>query len=225
MYIISNKEGEIPREGVSHYAKPISSKFEEILNSGTVSLESENDLKKFVKSAQNDRYYGINFKNVGKSKNTIEFRLPNGTIDADTWIENINLFGGIVRASEELAQIQLMDEADRTPEEQQKLDFSEQLKNKEISDSERLELLLSIVIPEENRQIYRNRYEKNSELLKQNTAINYEITNQVAKENINIKKIGRKVFLGEECVTGPDYLSGIKEIQKYKEKDEQENNL
>ena len=102
MYAISNKSGDKPRYGVPQFARPISSNFEEILNKGTIDLKSEEDLKKFLKDAQKDkdgkidRYYGINFANVGEDKNTIEFRLPNGTIDAKTWIENINLFGGII---------------------------------------------------------------------------------------------------------------------------------
>ena len=44
--------------------------------------------------------------NVRDEKNTIEFRLANGTINPEMWIENANLFGGMVAISEELARIQ-----------------------------------------------------------------------------------------------------------------------
>lgn len=53
-------------------------------------------------NAQNGRYYGINFK----KQDTIEFRLSNGTLNANTWIENINLFGGIIKVAQNIAIIQ-----------------------------------------------------------------------------------------------------------------------
>ena len=162
LYTISNKAGEIPRSGVSEYASPISSDFENIFNSGNVDLTNEEELKRFIKDAQESRYYGINFMNIEDYNNTIEFRLANGTIDADTWIQNINLFGGIVRSSEDLAKIQTKPEEERTEEEKNILEYFEQIKSSKISNQEKLEALLSIVIPEEYRDIYRERYEVNS---------------------------------------------------------------
>ena len=49
-------------------------------------------------------------------KKTVEFRIPNGTIEPETWIENINLFGGIISASEKLNIIQSKSEEMRTRE-------------------------------------------------------------------------------------------------------------
>ena len=107
LYVISNAKGEIPRKDILSYAKPTSSKLEELLNSKSVELNDEKDIKEILEDTQeNDKYCGINFQNLGEYKNTIEIRLANGTLDADTWIENINLFGGLVRASQELAIIQ-----------------------------------------------------------------------------------------------------------------------
>ena len=109
LYIISNRKGEIPRKGVLVYARPISGNDES--KQETINLENESDLEKFIvgtKIIQGTRYSGINYCNVGrKEKNTIEFRLPNGTLDPTTWIENINLFGGLVRVSHELSKIML----------------------------------------------------------------------------------------------------------------------
>lgn len=123
LYIISNRKGEIPRKGVLVYARPISGNDEskqEIIN-----LENESDLEKFIvetKIIQGTRYSGINYCNVGrKEKNTIEFRLPNGTLDPTTWIENINLFGGLVRVSHELSEIMLKSAEQRTEEEKKML--------------------------------------------------------------------------------------------------------
>lgn len=187
LYIIANKEGEAPRIMLSSYAKPYSGALEKKLNEKTVQLDTIEDVKKLAKDVQNGTGdYGINFKNLGNEKNTIESRIPNGTIDAKTWIENINLFGGIVKAAEDLAIIQNKKAEDRTDEEITKLRLFEMLNNdgisdsekidKEeishskgfnkdgISDSERLEILLQIVIPSEDRDIYRRRYRTNSKL-------------------------------------------------------------
>ena len=175
---------------------------------------TEEDLKVFVKSAQSDKYYGINFDNVGSSyKNTIEFRLSNGTIDADTWIENINLFGGIVKASEDLALIQSKPEEERTIEEQEKLEYFEKLKDTEITDLEKLENLLKIVIPEENRETYMKRYKVNSELLKQNPSIEQDIISKTSQMPIDIKKIGKKVLGSKGGITGSDYNTGANIIE------------
>ena len=215
LYTISNKAGEIPRVGVPRYASPISSDFENILNSGNVNLQSEEDLKSFVKKAQsNNRYYGINFMNLENSKNTIEFRLPNGTLDADTWIQNINLFGGIIRISENLAIIQTKPEEERTEEEIKMLQQFEILKNSEISDKEKLEALLAIVITEEHRDIYRERYEVNSQLIEQNPEIKRGITEKVAKSPIDIKKVGKKVFTGADGITGQEYNQISQDIER-----------
>ena len=103
LYIISNARGETPRDGVLLYAKPYSGQLEKLLSSGSINLEDEESLGIFLKKTQlQSRFFSINFDNIGKAKNTIEIRLPNGTVDAETWIQNINLFGGIVKAAEAL---------------------------------------------------------------------------------------------------------------------------
>ncbi|MBP3255565.1 MAG: amidoligase family protein [Clostridia bacterium] len=223
LYIISNKENEVPREGIIKYASPISSNIEELLKNNSVELNTEEDLKEFAMKSQNmDRYYGINFMNLNNSKNTIEFRLPNGTIDENTWIENINLFGGIIKSAEDIMQIQCKPENERIDEENKKIALFERLKDKELSDEERLETLLSLVIREENRDIYRNRYKTNSELIRQNSELLDGITKNIAKSPVNIKKISKTVFVGEGSVTGQDYQKIKSDIEKYKQKENQE---
>ena len=140
-------------------------------------------------------------------------KLPKGTIDADTWIENINLFGGIVKASEDLAIIQSKLEKERTREEQEKLEYFEKLKDTEITDLEKLENLLKIVIPEENRETYMKRYKVNSELLKQNPSIEQDIISKTSQKPIDIKNIVKKVFGQEEGITVADYNTGSNTIR------------
>ena len=186
--MISNKEGELPRTGVGEFAKPYSGELEKALKNGSVKIKDEDELKRFAKEIQGDRGYSINFNNLGNDKNTIEFRLSNGTIDAKTWIENINLYGGIVEASEEIAQIKLKNEKERTKEEIEKLKRFELLKSKEISYEEKLEALLFITVDKENIDIYKKRFEINRELMiKYGKEYSKIIQEQLAKESIDVR--------------------------------------
>lgn len=108
LYIISNEEGTIPRNGVDPYAFPISKDLINTLKTGTVNLSTEEDLATFktnLRIFENSRFKGINLTNMDpqviriNKLPTIEFRIPNGTVDADVWIDNINLFGGLIKAS------------------------------------------------------------------------------------------------------------------------------
>lgn len=201
LYIIANKEGEAPRVMLSSYAKPYSGALEKKLNEKTVQLETIEDVKKLAKDVQNGAGdYGINFNNLGNEKNTIEFRIPNGTIDAKTWIENINLFGGIVKASEDLTLIQNKQPEDRTDEEITKLKLFEKLNNDGISDSERLEILLQIVIPIEDRDIYRKRYITNSKLYEKSVVKDF-IRKKLSKKKINFNSTRIKKFGVEQRVS------------------------
>ena len=213
LFTISNKAGEIPREDVETYAAPISGDFEKTLNSGSVNLQSEDDLKEFAKESQMNRYYSINFDNLGNEKNTIEFRLANGTVDHETWIENINLFGGIIKASEDLAMMQLKSEEERTDAEKKILENFKSLKDLKLTNEKKLEKMLSIVIPEEDRDVYRNRYSVNSKLIEQNPKVKKVITNRSAKSSIDVKKIVKKVFTGKERVTGQEYQNGKQDME------------
>ena len=201
LYIIANKEGEAPRVMLSSYAKPYSGALEKKLNEKTVQLETIEDVKKLAKDVQNGAGdYGINFNNLGNEKNTIEFRIPNGTIDAKTWIENINLFGGIVKASEDLTLIQNKQPEDRTDEEITKLKLFEKLNNDGISDSERLEILLQIVISIEDRDIYRKRYITNSKLYEKSVVKDF-IRKKLSKKKINFNSTRIKKFGVEQRVS------------------------
>lgn len=93
-------------------AASISKKVSEAIEKGTINLDSEEDLNEFIKGLQNiqenelGRSASLNLLNINNGKNTIEFRVANGTINPDIWIENVRLFGRIVQISEKLAQIE-----------------------------------------------------------------------------------------------------------------------
>ena len=190
LYIISNRKGEIPRKGVLVYARPISGNDEskqEIIN-----LENESDLEKFIvetKIIQGTRYSGINYCNVGrKEKNTIEFRLPNGTLDPTTWIENINLFGGLVRVSHELSEIMLKS-AEQRKEEEKKMLYNYKVIQTEQDERKVAEALIGLCVSQEQMQTYLDRYDENSELLKKTPEINDGLKGQIRKNKIGKKTI------------------------------------
>ena len=193
-YAISNAKGEIPRQGVIEYASPISKKDETF--SETIKLDSEDDLEKYIKllkEIQGSKYSGINYRNVGSSgKNTIEFRLPNGTINPTTWVENINLFGGLIRTSHELSKIMKKTEEQRTEEEKQML-YNYEILQTETDEKKDAEALIKLCVLPEQVKTYLERYNVNSKLLKHSPEIYKRL-----KERISTKKIGQKVFKGEE---------------------------
>ena len=96
----------------------------------------------------------------------------------------------------------------------------EQLKGTEGRD--KLEHLLKLVIPEEDRDIYRRRYEENSRLLEQNPERQKEILQKCMIEPLDIKRInesklsknriGREVFTGEDCVTGVEFSPELEDF-------------
>ena len=190
LYIISNRKGEIPRKGVLVYARPISGNDES--KQETINLENESDLEKFIvgtKIIQGTRYSGINYCNVGrKEKNTIEFRLPNGTLDPTTWIENINLFGGLVRVSHELSKIMLKSEEQRT-EEEKKMLYNYEVIQMEQDERKVAEALIGLCVSQEQMQTYLDRYDENSELLEKTPEINDGLNGQIRKNKIGKKTI------------------------------------
>ena len=207
-YAISNAKGEIPRQGAIEYASPISKKDETF--SETIKLDSEDDLEKYIellKEIQGSRYSGINYGNVGSSgKNTIEFRLLNGTINPTTWVENINLFGGLVRVSHELSEIMKKTEEQRTEEEKQML-YNYEILQTETDEKKVAEALIKLCVLPEQVKTYLKRYNVNSKLLKYSPKIYKGL-----KEKISIKKIGKKVFTGENGVNGAAYERVAREL-------------
>lgn len=194
LYAMTNRKGETPRNGTVQYASPISSKMYNALENGRINLEDEKTLNHFIKElkeVQEKRYSGINFMNLNNSKNTIEFRLANGSIEPEMWIENVNLFGGMVAVSEELAQIQK--NGARTEEDKYKLEIFNKSKE-DIDEKEKVVFLLELAGVDPNT--YMERYKMNIELMK-----GYQEFEEifVKKEPLDFRVVKDK-FEGKECV-------------------------
>lgn len=100
IYMISNRRGEKTREKASLYARPASEAIDNIFFE-SINLKNTEDVESLArKVSSNNRYKGLNLINVhSKTKNTIEFRLPNGTLDYNIWRENILLFGRMIQVA------------------------------------------------------------------------------------------------------------------------------
>lgn len=203
IYVISNREGEIPRnQGPNKYAIPLSGKIENAIQAERLQLTNLDEFILQLQEAQGGKFSSLNLKNVDNLfKRTIEFRMSNGTINPDTWIENINLFGGIVSTAEKLQIIQSKPEENRTDEESKYLASFDVLKE-DVSSERKLQALLELTIAPEEQDVYVRRYQENSRLLEKNDTTLSRIRTKVAKNPISIKDIGRKVFTGKDAVSG-----------------------
>lgn len=203
IYVISNREGEIPRnQGPNKYAIPLSGKIENAIQAERLQLTNLDEFILQLQEAQGGKFSSLNLKNVDNLfKRTIEFRMSNGTINPDTWIENINLFGGIVSAAEKLQIIQSKPEENRTDEESKYLASFDVLKE-DVSSERKLQALLELTIAPEEQDVYVRRYQENSRLLEKNDTTLSRIRTNIAKNPISIKDIGRKVFTGKDAVSG-----------------------
>lgn len=166
MYLMSNEPGNIPRSVIDENAGAFSSIIEEATEKGSIQIDGEEDLEEFISGIQSiqdgRKYWGMNLLNVNNGKNTIEFRVANGTINPDTWIENIRLFGRIVQVSQELAEIEKKEQI--TEEEKTNLELKEKLKE-DLPEKEKMESLLDLLFFEDEKEVYRKRYIENVKIL------------------------------------------------------------
>ena len=197
LYLVGNKEGELPELERMKYIKPISGNIEKILNSKGKRIKSVEDIKELLKEAQGynckdlnlneRRYYGINFLNIDEDKNTIEYRISEGTIEYKDIIDNIELYGGIVRTAQNLSIIQKINEKERTENQKKALQILKNLKSNEITEDERAKMFISLIIPIDKRDIYYNRYTTNRILLDDRKSLQKELNGNVAKSSIDLE--------------------------------------
>lgn len=161
-FLISNKPGELPREDVTKYAEPISKYLEGAELEDGPRDEFVEDAKEYLR---NSRDRSLNLMNVNNGKNTIEFRLSNGTVDGNTWVENVRLYGRTVQIAQSLGKIVEKLEAgeELTEEEKRRYALKEMLKSHKSLD-EKMDILMQILFSEEERKVYYERYNTNKKL-------------------------------------------------------------
>ena len=91
------------RPSLEQYAKPVAKTFLQ----DYAKLKKENaSLAAIISAISRQRYQAVNFNNVKRGNchhfvkdNTIEFRCPNGTLEAPIWQNNVNLFVRLLKYS------------------------------------------------------------------------------------------------------------------------------
>lgn len=154
IYKMSNKAGEEPRYFVDKYAKPYNELFQKYYIDGEIKILDNDKLKKTInmlkRNSIEERKKGLNIVNIGKeNKNTIEFRISNGTIEKEELINNIRFFGNMVNVSKKMAM-----------DENYKKDEFKNLKKRNVTEREKVEKFLDLLFDNENeKQIYRKRWD------------------------------------------------------------------
>lgn len=142
-------------------AAPISKKIQKQLDNEKLKLGKPKSALYREVIAKNkfdpSRYSSLNLSNLGiKNKNTIEFRLSNGTIDPQTIKENVFLYASILDTA-----VKMTKEAEKMSEKLQKF------YKREVSEEEKVDAFLGLIMGyQEDRQIYRERWEsvKNADI-------------------------------------------------------------
>lgn len=207
-YIISNQVGEVPRKNIAEYAKPISKSYERSIEEGQVDfteIETLRDIERQLNLASK-RCNSLNFNNLSDyEKHTIEFRLPNGTVNPDTWIENINLFGNTLKKCQEITQIRKKDKDALTPQEKSELKLFNSLVFGDLSMDDRAKVLINFVLPENQQQVFHNRYFVNSKLLNLHNDVREFLSSETFDTPIDITDIKEKLFEQEGRITGVEF--------------------
>lgn len=161
IFEICDEPYSVKRFTYDDYATPISSKLKEEKIEDKHSLDKDEFIAQ-LQSIQGDRYKSINFANVGKKASTIEFRIPNGSLDPNVWIENIRLFGRMMQTAEELGKLDNIETKEYTREERRKLWLATMLTNANVPEEDKAKFLINLLFDEEEyKQVYFERYNTN----------------------------------------------------------------
>jgi len=160
LYHICNPEGQFIRQSVyvNSRFKPISFALSEMEYDEDISRDK---FLRMIYDRQNSviglKKSSVSLRNPDSSKLArLEFKISNGTVNPETWIDNIRLFGRIVQVSKELDLLQTMDSL--TPEQIAKLELKESLKS-DITLEEKLDILMDLLFDDERtKPIYKDRY-------------------------------------------------------------------
>ena len=150
IYMISNRRGEKTRATADHYAGLL---YESIncVKWQSVQIKDERDIQILASEiSRENRYRGLNLTNVGSySKNTVEFRLSNGSVDYNVWRENMLLYGRMM-------QMAKMQSIDPTRKKKEMDAFFE----KDIPEKEKIKRFLNLVFDNDGeKEIFYKRWQ------------------------------------------------------------------
>ncbi len=194
LYLISNQSNNIPRPYVLQHAKPVSKKIEKLCFLFNLRKNKPNDMVGNMVKLQRNRNYSVNFQNLSHPQkkgeaplNTIEFRLSNGSLSPDTWIENINLFGSIFVTAKKISDIRKKPISERTSDDLKSLELFNKMKQENLSQTKKLNLFLNLCLPPSLHHIYVKRYNDNKARLAEKTNFNKRIDSAISTHSINFR--------------------------------------
>lgn len=153
-YLISNEAGTEIREEIMTYAKPISKLYADLFKS-IMKTKTPREFIEMIQENTGHKTEGVNLQNIFNRFDTIEFRIPNGSLNYRVIEENILLFGNLLKLARSLSMLPIKGEL---------YDLIMAL-DRENYEDEKLEILLKLLFKnEENRQIFRERYYQNFEI-------------------------------------------------------------
>ena len=159
IYLICNRQHSKGRASIVKFAQKTKEKYIMAEKAGLFDgdYESIEDFKEKIIELNENRYKGLNVYNLRKNRiNTFEFRMANGEIEFNELYYNIKLYTRLLQVSKELANIK---------EDDPRYEYLEVL-NKPLKQKDKLNLLLALLFKNEtDRNIYRERYNKNISVL------------------------------------------------------------
>lgn len=106
LYMISNNERNQLRSRITEYAGSFIPVLDQIEKFSKV-YSGEDVFKDFSKSEGyifKSKQRGLNIRNIcDEKKNTVEFRIPNGTLEYDDWHKNIILYGSLMKLAKKIS--------------------------------------------------------------------------------------------------------------------------
>lgn len=155
IYAISNPSQSKIRMGSSNHASSIGDVLQiveaKFKKNKDASYGTFIDSMKLKPDSFSSKKYGLNISNIGtKEKDTVEFRVSNGTLDFDVIRENMVLFGSLVKTSRDIFDFY-----------EYQLQINSLLSEKR-ADTRRMDMLMNLIFEDERlKDIYFNRYESN----------------------------------------------------------------
>ena len=145
IYKISNQKGEPSREGIVGNAMAIDASIYDVDN-----IDAPESFRNILEAAKDEKHFGLNLSNLkSEDKNTIEFRVSNGTIDRETLKNNIRLYGTMMFVSKDMV----------LHPEKYKEKFNA-YRDRTLSERDKLEALLDLLFEDNQvKQIYRERWD------------------------------------------------------------------
>ena len=185
LFYISNEEGQLIREPIYKNGgfNPISKIIGKRIIDEDLTREKAIDL--FRMEIENTNYYkGLEYKQNtiairGNNNNNLrlEIRIPNGTVNYKTWIDNIRLYGKMIEVSKKLADF--MNKDYLTTEEMRLLKLKIRLEYDDLSLDEKLGVLMNLLFEDyKTKQIYIDRYNSVIKKIQENNSDLYKISNK-----------------------------------------------